>query len=458
MKKYYIITVVAVAIVAILQGYNIFLQYSDYINRETERISYTLKISVDEEYAKRARENKHLHNDGKQRLYVKQMSNEDFVKAKPKNEDIIRINEYDIDALRKRGLIATQTDVIGLIGKDRMEAKGKPINLDTLSIIFRKNLKQDLPFVLLILDEKNEVLQYFGSTKNIKDWKDSKPFAIGLKPVRFIMVKVDIPLSSFFISSIGSLVFMFFLALVVIFCVGYQMTVIRNKEDLLKNRETCINGTVHDLKAPLASVLLTLGFVKNSLNDVGYRELLESAERQIERLATTIKTILIAARAGENCLVLNRESIDILKLAQDVKEIVDVNYVYKMHTIAINDCRKGGQKLMGDRMLMGNVLQNLMENAVKYSNDKAFVEVDISNDDHYIRIDVKDQGVGMERKYLKKIFRQFYRIPATHHRSGYGIGLAVVMYVVKAHGGIVKVKSDLGKGSVFTVLLPFVRN
>lgn len=95
MKKYYIITVVAVAIVAILQGYNIFLQYSDYINRETERISYTLKISVDEEYAKRARENKHLHNDGKQRLYVKQMSNEDFVKAKPKKEDIIRINEYN---------------------------------------------------------------------------------------------------------------------------------------------------------------------------------------------------------------------------------------------------------------------------------------------------------------------------------------------------------------------------
>ena len=63
-------------------------------------------------------------------------------------------------------------------------------------------------------------------------------------------------------------------------------------------------------------------------------------------------------------------------------------------------------------------------------------------------------AIGIDKKYQKKIFEQFYRIPATHHKSGYGIGLAMVKYAVKAHGGTIKVVSELGKGSTFTFTLP----
>ena len=63
-------------------------------------------------------------------------------------------------------------------------------------------------------------------------------------------------------------------------------------------------------------------------------------------------------------------------------------------------------------------------------------------------------AIGIDKKYQKKIFEQFYRIPATHHKSGYGIGLAMVKYAVKAHGGTIKVVSEPGKGSTFTFTLP----
>ena len=110
--------------------------------------------------------------------------------------------------------------------------------------------------------------------------------------------------------------------------------------------------------------------------------------------------------------------------------------------------------MYADKYLIENVMHNLMENAVKYSDKEANVEVNIKQDEHFTIISVSDHGVGIDKKYQKKIFEQFYRIPATHHKSGYGIGLAMVKYAVKAHGGTIKVVSELGKGSTFTFTLP----
>ena len=96
MKKYYCITLLAFIVVILLQGYNISLQYKGYINNKTDKVNSTLKIAIDEEYAYRAHKNKFSQKDGKQRVYYKQMSEEDFLKAKPKKEDIINLDEINI--------------------------------------------------------------------------------------------------------------------------------------------------------------------------------------------------------------------------------------------------------------------------------------------------------------------------------------------------------------------------
>ena len=454
MKKYYYITILALLVVTLLQGYNVSLQYKEYTYKEIDKINSALKVSVDEEYAIRAHQIYNPHKDGKQRVYYKQMSEEDFLKAKPKKEDVIRFDEINIQDLRDRGIAETEAEAMGLLTKDMLTAKGNPINLAKLSQIFKKNLDENFAYTLLILDENKKTIKSHGPTKDIDSWQASKPIAIGLKPVRFVQAVVDITPSSFITNSIWTLASTILLALIIVFCVGYQMTAIRYKEDLLRNREVSLHGTVHDLKAPLASILLKLGFIKDCIKDADLQEMITSSERQIKNLANTIKTILITSKASESKLVINKEQVDIIELTQQAQEQIDTNYASKPHAIGIHDHREENALVYADKYLIENVMHNLMENAVKYSDKEANVEVNIKQDEHFTIISVSDHGVGIDKKYQKKIFEQFYRIPATHHKSGYGIGLAMVKYAVKAHGGTIKVVSELGKGSTFTFTLP----
>ena len=454
MKKYYYITILALLVVTLLQGYNVSLQYKEYTYKEIDKINSALKVSVDEEYAIRAHQIYNPHKDGKQRVYYKQMSEEDFLKAKPKKEDVIRFDEINIQDLRDRGIAETEAEAMGLLTKDMLTAKGNPINLAKLSQIFKKNLDENFAYTLLLLDENKKTIKSHGPTKDIDSWQASKPIAIGLKPVRFVQAVVDITPSSFITNSIWTLASTILLALIIVFCVGYQMTAIRNKEDLLRNREISLHGTVHDLKAPLASILLKLGFIKDCIKDADLQEMIASSERQIKNLANTIKTILITSKASESKLVINKEQVDIIELTQQAQEQIDTNYASKPHAIGIHDHREENALVYADKYLIENVMHNLMENAVKYSDKEANVEVNIKQDEHFTIISVSDHGVGIDKKYQKKIFEQFYRIPATHHKSGYGIGLAMVKYAVKAHGGTIKVVSELGKGSTFTFTLP----
>ena len=454
MKRYYSITILAIIVITLLQGYNISLQYKDYLHYKIEKINSVFKVAIDEEYAIRAHKNYNPHKDGKQRVYYKQMSEEDFLKAKPKKEDIIDFDEINIQDLRDKGIAETEAEAMGLLTQDMLTAKGNPINLKKLSQIFKKNLNEDFSYTLLILDENKKVIKSYGQTKDIETWQASKPIGIGLKPIRFVQAVVDITPSSFIINSIETLISTILLALIIVFCVGYQMTAIRYKEDLLRNREISLHGTVHDLKAPLASILLKLGFIKDCIKDADLQEMITSSERQIKNLANTIKTILITSKASESKLVINKEQVDIIELTQQAKEQIDINYASKPHAIGIHDHREENALVYADKYLIENVMHNLMENAVKYSDKEANVEVNIKQDEQFTIISVSDHGVGIDRKYQKKIFEQFYRIPATHHKSGYGIGLAMVKYAVKAHGGTIKVVSEPGKGSTFTFTLP----
>ena len=455
MKRYYSITILAIIVITLLQGYYISLQYKDYLHYKIEKINSIFKVAIDEEYAIRAHKNKHSHNDGKQRVYYKEMTEEDFLKAKPKKEDIIDFDEINIQDLRDKGIAETEAEAMGLLTKDILTTKGNPINLKKLSQIFKKNLNEDFSYTLLILDENKKVIKSYGQTKDIETWQASKPIGIGLKPIRFVQAKVDITPSSFIINSIETLISTILLALIIVFCVGYQMTAIRYKEDLLRNREVSLHGTVHDLKAPLASILLKLGFIKDSIKDADMQEMISSSERQIKNLANTIKTILITSKASESKLVINKEQVDIIELTQQAQEQIDINYASKPHAICIHDHREENALVYADKYLIENVMHNLMENAVKYSDKEANVDIDIKQDEYFTIISVSDHGVGIDKKYQKKIFEQFYRIPATHHKSGYGIGLAMVKYAVKAHGGTIKVVSEPGKGSTFTFTLPF---
>jgi two-component system sensor histidine kinase SenX3 len=112
--------------------------------------------------------------------------------------------------------------------------------------------------------------------------------------------------------------------------------------------------------------------------------------------------------------------------------------------------------LAGDRELMEYAVYNLLTNAVKYSPAETEVSVRVSRDDGHVRISVQDQGMGMDRRELKQVFRKFYRTRGAEAsgEAGTGIGLAIVEQIVTLHGGKIEVASQPGRGSCFTLVLP----
>ena len=110
-----------------------------------------------------------------------------------------------------------------------------------------------------------------------------------------------------------------------------------------------------------------------------------------------------------------------------------------------------------DRLHLTNIIYNLLDNANKYSGDAPQITVSSSDLANGIEISVKDNGIGMARDTLNKIFDKFYRIPTgnLHDVKGFGLGLAYVKNMIEAHGGWVTATSELKKGSKFTVMLPY---
>jgi signal transduction histidine kinase len=120
------------------------------------------------------------------------------------------------------------------------------------------------------------------------------------------------------------------------------------------------------------------------------------------------------------------------------------------------DVQQGLPELYGDRDALATVLLNLLDNAWKYSGEEKLVSVRAYAAPGQVCIEVKDNGIGLSRRAMRRIFDRFYQVDQTLSRraGGCGLGLSIVKFILGAHGGSIEVKSQLGKGSTFTVRLP----
>ena len=112
-----------------------------------------------------------------------------------------------------------------------------------------------------------------------------------------------------------------------------------------------------------------------------------------------------------------------------------------------------------DRESIARSLLNLVNNALKYSQDRKYIGVNLYRDNGSVKLEVVDRGIGIARNEQSKIFEKFYRAgdPLVHNTKGSGLGLSLVRHIAHAHGGEVEVESTPGKGSKFTLSLPVVR-
>ena len=457
MKKYYYITLVAIVATVCLQVSYINSLYNRYVDEKIIGIEDIVqKLSTRERIIRDALRVgvKPKERPRIMRKHISHMTQEeiDSLRRLPGGADTI-----DVIAAQKAGIGGTAGEIVDQLMQDLLLKSGFPLNLNTLDSLWRASDSiVRHPHQFLLYDKDTVMISSVGDLESHTPDYVSQLHPIGTKGLQYLQIKADIPMSHFLRHQLWTLALSACMMLLVLLCLFFQLTAIRRKEALLRKREMTINGTIHDLKSPLNSVITMMGWLKQTTPDKETKEMLETSKAGVRRLISNIEALLMTARMDRRQVVLNKSLIDVPEMAEGVKKELSCLYPVKPHTICIINELPAGLQVMADGMYIENVIRNLMENALKYSDAGVMIEVSLSIVNERLRVSVKDNGWGIAPCHQKKLFTQFYRVPRSEEQQqkGYGIGLAQSKYIINEHGGEIMVKSAEGEGSTFTFIIP----
>jgi signal transduction histidine kinase len=209
----------------------------------------------------------------------------------------------------------------------------------------------------------------------------------------------------------------------------------------------------HDLKGPITSLLGLSYLAKREVNDERAREYFEKQHQQVERLENIITSLIKLTKL--NHTQLNKEKIDFNKMIDEC--ILSFNGLSNFGTLTFKKDIQPGIEFYSEWTLLNAILQNLIENAIKYSAERSpFVLIHVRVESAWVIIEVEDNGQGIPYEDQSRIFEMFYR--ATENATGSGLGLYILKRSVDRLKGFVEIKSEVGEGSTFTVRLPVLNN
>jgi signal transduction histidine kinase len=252
---------------------------------------------------------------------------------------------------------------------------------------------------------------------------------------------------------LGALSFVLIIVVLVLFVVSLARGIIE-----VQKQDTFIDSVTHELKSPLASLQLcleTLG--REGIDDVAREKLRHMMLEDVDRLRAFIDDVLEAnrlsyARPG----MLNLSDVSVLQLAEQCAQAVRTRHKLGPNEVSLDV--DADLVITTDRAALEIVVNNLIDNAAKYSDRPAHVKVVARRDsDKKVRLEVSDDGIGIDRKNLKRVFHRFYRVEdqEVRQRRGTGLGLFVVWALVQQLGGEVQAFSEgRGRGTTMRVELP----
>ena len=228
--------------------------------------------------------------------------------------------------------------------------------------------------------------------------------------------------------------------------------------DLVRRQNELLGMVAHDLRNPLGIVLGYASFLRDGLSTLELTEqsdLLERIERSVRFMISMIDDLLDLSAIESGTITLDRQERELGALVKDAVEAH--RWLASPKQIAVRYEPPGGEvKVSVDPRRFEQVMQNLIGNAIKYSNPETTVTVRVETRGRRARVSVEDQGIGIAPELKDRVFMPFTRAQhaGTRGEKSVGLGLTIVRRIVDAHGGTVGVESQLGKGSRFTVEIP----
>ncbi len=223
---------------------------------------------------------------------------------------------------------------------------------------------------------------------------------------------------------------------------------------ILKN--DFISNITHELKTPITTVgvaIEALGNFNVLANPIQTKEYLEISKSELNRLSLLVDRVLKMAVFEQTKPALHLEQFDLAEQINQVMDSMKLQFEKYKANVAFEH-QNQTYLLLADRIHITNILYNLMDNALKYSQNQPQINVHLSQNQGQICLNIQDQGIGIDPVYETKVFEKFFRIPTgnTHNVKGHGLGLSYVADVVKQHGGQINLYSQLGKGTRFELI------
>jgi two-component system phosphate regulon sensor histidine kinase PhoR len=237
-------------------------------------------------------------------------------------------------------------------------------------------------------------------------------------------------------------------------------TLLKQKK-LSEIKSDFINNMTHEFKTPLATISLAVDALKNE-KVAGDKEKTNYftgiIKEENKRMNKQVETILQAALLDKQKVELNLKSLSAHAMITSAVNNIALPVAEKNGKLVVQlDAEK--DMIMADEVHFTNFVNSLLDNAVKYSREAPIIKLTTSNSGNNLRIRVEDNGIGMNKETLNRIFEKFYRAHTgnIHNVKGFGLGLSYVKTMVEAHNGNIKAESTLGKGSCFTIMLPLAK-
>jgi signal transduction histidine kinase len=255
---------------------------------------------------------------------------------------------------------------------------------------------------------------------------------------------------------LGIIFFGMIIAGLVLYTIFLVREIRRNEQ-----QDSFLNAVTHELKTPITSIRLYLQTLeKRKLTDDQRRDFYRLMLDDTERLLGTVEQVLRAGEIRQRRSRRHWKDVDFTAIIEESLELARLRHGLSKDTLRFGDSLPGPITLLGNSEELRTAVANLIENAVKYSGQQPSIVVDVTTPNiDTVVLRVRDNGVGIPRNELKRIFKRFYRVQthATGQVKGTGLGLFIVRNIARRHGGDAFAESEgEGCGSTFTLRLPRV--
>lgn len=246
--------------------------------------------------------------------------------------------------------------------------------------------------------------------------------------------------------------------IVVVIFFSYSLSVIFKQKRLSEIKNDFINNMTHEFKTPISTIALSSETLLQDDIEKDPERLKQYAriiQKENKRLENQVERVLSVAKLDKNELKLTMSTFSLHDLIQEAKDVFDLNQLNNGGTIIL-DLQAKKDEIYADEVHIGNVIHNLLDNAIKYCETTPNITIKTYDEGKNIAIEVSDNGIGISREDQRMVFDKFYRVPTgnIHNVKGFGLGLYYVQLIVNSHKGKIRIKSQLGQGTTFTVLIP----